>query len=89
MCIRDRPVVFDPKLIPPFVKYLCFYYFKDTINYLSGDSEDSFIDDDEENSDGPKLQTVSINHIGGVNRIRVFLFFHFLAFKLENNGRGV
>jgi len=34
------------------------------------DSEDSFIDDDEENSDGPKLQTVSINHIGGVNRIR-------------------
>jgi len=34
------------------------------------DSEDSYIDEDENGGDGPHLRTVSINHIGGVNRIR-------------------
>lgn len=33
------------------------------------DSEDSYIDDDED-IDGPQLRTVSIHHMGGVNRIR-------------------
>ena len=43
----------------------------DKLFHISGDSEDSYIDEDENGGDGPQLRTVSINHIGGVNRIRV------------------